>query len=80
MSPLLSLNDDKSFKLPVCQTDNPNEPGCKQYLIKVLNRFVSGDGCCVKGGLYTIDIEFILYNMVVDGEPMKGYYAKIQHF
>ena len=86
MSPLLSLNEDRSFKLPAWQTDvrsdttaKVSEPSCKQYLIKVKNKFVSGDGCCVKGGLYTVDIEFILYNMVVDGEPMKGYYAKIQH-
>jgi hypothetical protein len=79
MNPLLSLNEDKSFKLPMWQTDTPNGPGCKQYLINVKNKFVSGDGCCIKGRLYTIDIEFILYNMVVDGEPLKGYYAKIQH-
>ena len=79
MNPLLSLNSDRGFKLPVWQTDTPNEPSRRQYLLKVKNKFVPGDGICVKGGLYTIDIEFILYNMVVDGEPLKGYYAKIQH-
>ena len=50
MNPLLSLNlDTRSFKIPVWQTDTPNEPSRRQYLLKVKNKFVPGDGICVKG-------------------------------
>ncbi len=77
LKPLLSLNDDSSFKMPIWLSDNGGE-GCKQYLLKVKNKFVPGNGYA-KGGLYTINIEFILYNMVVDGDNIKGYYAKIQN-
>ncbi len=89
LKPLLSLNEDSShsagaaairpalpgsaqtFKMPIWQTDT------KESLLKVKKKFVLGDGYA-KGGLYTINIEFILYNMTVDNESFKGYYAKIQ--
>ncbi len=43
------------------------------------SKFAPGDGYSVKGGLQTVNIEFVLYNMVVDGDTIKGYYAKIQN-
>jgi hypothetical protein len=73
LKPLLSLNDAKSFKMPVWLTDK------QESLLKVKRKFVPGDGICVKGGLYTINIEFILYNMIVDGDTIKCYYAKIHN-
>jgi len=72
LRPLLGLNDDKSFKIPVWMSDKG------ESLLKVKKKFVPGNDY-VKGGLYTINIEFILYNMVVDGDTIKGYYAKIQN-
>ncbi len=58
--------------MPIWLTDK------QESLLQVKNKFVPGDGY-VKGGLYTINIEFILYNMVVDNESFKGYDAKIQN-
>ena len=71
LKPFMSLNDDKSFKMPIWLSDK------QESLLKVKNKFVPGNDY-VKGGLYTINIEFILYNMVVDSDTFKGYYAKIQ--
>jgi len=71
LKPLLSLNDDKSFKMPLWLTDK------QESLLKVKKKFVPDN--CVKGGLYTINIEFLLYNMIVDGDGIKGYYAKIEN-
>ena len=73
LKPLLGLNDDRSFKMPIWVTDKG------ESLLKVKKKFVPGDGYCVKGGLYTINIEFLLYNMIVDGDGIKGYYAKIEN-
>ena len=75
LKPLLRLNDDRSFKMPIWLTDK------QESLLKVKSKFVpdDGNGYCVKGGLYTINIEFILYNMTVDDDTIKGYYAKIQN-
>lgn len=75
LKPLLGLNDDRSFKIPVWMSDKG------ESLLKVKKKFVPDDcgGYYVKGGLYTINIEFILYNMSVDGDTIKGYYAKIQN-
>ncbi len=72
LKPLLSLNDDGSFKMPIWLSDK------QESILKVKNKFIPGNDY-VKGGLYTINIEFILYNMVVDNESFKGYYAKIQN-
>ncbi len=71
LKPLMSLNEDSSFKMPIWQTDK------QESLLKVENKFVSGNDYA-KGGLYTINIEFILYNMTVDNESFKGYYAKFK--
>ena len=75
LRPLLGLNDDKSFKMPIWLTDK------QESLLKVKKKFVpdDGNGYCVKGGLYTINIEFRLYSMTVDNDTIKGYYAKIQN-
>jgi len=75
LRPLLGLNDDKSFKMPIWMSDKG------ESLLKVKKKFVpdDGNGYYVKGGLYTINIEFILYNMTVDEDTIKGYYAKIQN-
>ncbi len=81
LKPLLSLNENRSFKMPIWLPDSGHSAGAsaqQESLLKVKNKFVPGDGY-VKGGLYTINIEFILYNMVVDGDTFKGYYAKIQN-
>ena len=53
----------------------------RESLLKVKKKFVpdDGNGYYVKGGLYTINIEFILYNMTVDDDTIEGYYAKIQN-
>ncbi len=51
--------------MPIWLTDK------QEHLLNVKNKFVLGDGY-VKGGLYTINIEFLLYNMVVDNESFKG--------
>jgi hypothetical protein len=77
LKPLLTLNEDKVFKLPVWQTELNGE-GFKQYQLKVKSKYVPGDADCIKGGLYTIDIEFVYYNMVVESESFKGYYSKIK--
>ena len=80
LNPLLSLNDGilaQTFKLPVWQTEL-NIEGIKHYLLKVKSKYVPGDSDCIKGGLYTIDIEFVYYNMVVESESFKGYYSKIK--
>jgi hypothetical protein len=74
LNPLLSLNDS-TFKLPVWQTEL-NIEGITHYLLKVKSKYVPGDSYCIKGGLYTIDIEFVYYNMIVESESFKGYYAK----
>jgi hypothetical protein len=82
LSPFLSLSDcvlAQSFKLPVWQTEL-NIEGIKHYLLKVKSKYVPGDSYCIKGGLYTIDIEFVYYNMVVETESFKGYYSKIKFF
>ena len=84
LRPLLGLNDASShtagapaqtFKMPIWLSDK------RESLLKVKKKFVPDDanGYYVKGGLYTINIEFILYNMIVDGVTIKGYYAKIQN-
>jgi hypothetical protein len=75
LKPLLGLNEDNSFKMPIWLSDK------RESLLKVKKKFVpdDGNGYCVKGGLYTINIEFILYNMTVDEDTIKGYYAKIQN-
>ncbi len=73
LKPLMSLNTGaqaQSFKMPIWQTD------MNESLLKV-KKFVPGNDYA-KGGLYTINIEFILYNMTVDNESFKGDYAKIQ--
>ncbi len=67
----MSLNEDRSLKMPIWLTDK------QESLLKVKNKFVPGNDY-VKGGLYTINIEFILHNMTVDSESFEGYYAKIQ--
>ncbi len=59
--------------MPIWQTDK------QEHLLKVKSKFVPSDGCCVKGCLYTVNIEFVLYNMVVDSESFKCYDAKIQN-
>ena len=71
LKPFMSLNDDKSFKMPIWLSDK------QESILKVKNKFIPGNDY-VRGGLYTINIEFILYNMTVDNDSFKGYYAKIQ--
>ena len=71
LKPFMSLNEDSSFKMPIWLSDT------KESILKVKSKFVLGNDY-VKGGLYTINIEFILYNMTVDNDSFKGYYAKIQ--
>jgi hypothetical protein len=73
LRPLILINADKSLKMPIWQNDNA------EFLLKVKKKFVPGDTYCVRGGLYTGNVEFILYEMLIDGETIKGYYSKIQN-
>ncbi len=57
--------------MPIWLTDK------QESRLNVKNKFVPGNDYA-KGGIYTINIEFILYNMTVDNDSFKGYYAKIQ--
>ncbi len=74
LKPFMSLNTGEQaqpFKMPIWLSDK------QESILKVKNKFIPGNDY-VKGGLYTINIEFILYNMTGDNESFKGYYAKIQ--
>ncbi len=83
LKPFMSLNTGEQaqpFKMPIWLSDSSHSAGPtgqQESILKVKNKFIPGNDY-VKGGLYTINIEFILYNMTVDNESFKGYYAKIQ--
>jgi hypothetical protein len=58
--------------------DRNKHRGGQTLSVKVKSKYVPGGAYCTKGGLYTIDIEFVYYNMVVESESFKGYYSKIK--
>ena len=62
LDPLLSINEDKSSKVPVWR----NEVG--EFLMKAKSKFMPSDVEYIRGGLYIVDAEFIPYNMVVEQE------------
>ena len=70
LKPIFSVVEE-DMKMPTWQGDNG------LYIPKVEDRFINYFNDLVRNNMYTVDIDFEMYNLETNDKQIRGYYAKL---
>ena len=70
LKPIFSVVEE-DMKMPTWQGDNG------LYILKVKDRFINYFNDLVRNNMYTVDIDFEMYNLETNDKQIRGYYAKL---